>query len=107
MLTVVIAFVLITHSRNEKADLAERESKAKDKATALLKVVERAPQRVNSLSDVYKERGLNLLNQADGGRGLLWLSRRLDSAASDDLQRQDAYVSCWQPGVYDTMICKQ
>jgi serine/threonine protein kinase len=105
VLTVAIAFVLITRSRNEKADLAERETKAKERetnakneATALagelstsLKVVDRERRNaLNSLSDAYKERGLNLLNQCDDGRGLLWLSRALVSAALDDRQRQDA-----------------
>ena len=103
--------MLITRSRNEKAELAEREiesqrqghragggieqslevvERERRKATALakdlsasLKVVERERRKaLNSLSDICKERGLNLLNHGDGGRGLLWVSLAMEYAAA-------------------------
>jgi len=97
MTTIVVAFVLITRSRNEKADLAQRETRAKDKANALagelsisLKDTDRERRNAfNSLSDLYFERGKALCLQGDSGRGLLWLASALLHVTEDRAGRAE------------------
>ena len=75
---------------NGKRRPRTRTALAAELSTSLKAVDRERRNALNSLSDAYKVRGLNFLNQGDSGRGLLWLSLALEYAAPDDRRRQDA-----------------
>src|SRR4051812_34588455 len=83
--TIVVAFVLITSSLEKETKAKNEETKAKNNANALagdlsvsLTNTERERRNAfDSLSNLYRERGLTLCKEGDAGRGLLWIARAL------------------------------
>ena len=103
VVTVVVAFLLITRSRDvakqradEKAALADEKAALADGLRNALNSVEternhaiqESRKAFQSLSDFYLERGCALAEGRDP-RGLLWMVRALANAPADDAARQN------------------
>ena len=109
VVTVVVAFLLITRSRDvakqraaEKAALADEKAALADEKAALADglrnalnsveternhAIQESRKAFQSLSDFYLERGRALVNGRDP-KGLLWMVRRLATAPADDAVKQ-------------------